>query len=643
MRELIIDSFAGGGGASTGIEMALGVSPDVAINHDATALAMHAVNHPRTRHLDNNIWKVDPDEVEPGRTIGLLWASPDCTHHSKAKGGVPIRHEKRNSRDLGWIVVLWAQKRRPRVIILENVEEWLHWGPLVAGADGALRPCPDRKGETFKAWVRALRRLGYRVEWRELRACDYGAPTIRKRLYVIARCDGAPIVWPKPTHGGPADPDVIAGRKHAWRTAAEIIDWSLPCPSIFLTPAEAKAIGCRRPLADATMARIAKGVRRYVLESASPFIVRFMGQMSGVSIDTPAPTVTANSYVKKPGGAAPMGLVTPFLAPITHTGAPRTHAADEPLRTVTTAQRGEHALVAPFLVPRYGERPGQEPRSMPLDRPAPVVVPTGNGGSLVAPILSAYYGAGEGDTVRAADPGEPLRTQTTENRHAVVAAHLMTMRNADQPCSGADEPARTVTAGGARATLVAAFLAQNNYQEPGHDAREPVSTIVSKGCTQSVVSAHLLNMKGADRRDGAVYEPAPTQCAGGTHAALVAALLTTYYGTDQDPDLAEPLHTATTKPRFGLVTVTIEGQPYVVTDIGLRMLTPRELFRAQGFPESYVIDRRADGTSITKTDQVRMCGNSVCPPVAAALVGANYQVREVVPEAPAAFAMQAAE
>ncbi|NEV79290.1 DNA methyltransferase [Rhodopseudomonas sp. BR0C11] len=641
MRELIIDNFAGGGGASTGIEMALGVSPDYAINHDAVALAMHAANHPSTVHLQNNVWKVDPDAIEG--PIGLAWFSPDCKHFSKAKGGKPV---EKGIRDLAWVVVRWARRRAggPRVIILENVEEFSTWGPL--GADG--RPCPERKGKTFKRWVSELRRLGYKVEWRELRACDYGAPTIRKRLFLIARRDGEPIIWPKPTHAAPESDGVRSGALQPWRTAAEIIDWSLPCPSIFDTAEEIMAkhgLRAQRPLQPATLARIAKGVKRYVLDAAKPFIV-----------------------------------------PITHTtSGDRVHSVDDPLRTITTARGGEQALVTPFAVPRYGERDGQEPRTRSLQEPMPVVVPTGNGASLiaphltkfrensvgapldepaptvtansfikrpggaapigvVAPVLSAYYGKGEGEDVRAAQLGEPLRTQTTENRHALVAPHLMTMRNAGKPFNGADQPAHTVTAGGAHMHLVAAFLAQHNYLEPGHDARTPLSTVVAKGSTQGVVAANLLRQFGTGV-GSSLDEPARTVMAdGGGKTQLSAAFLQKYYGADQDPRLEEPLHTATAKARFGVVTVTIDGEPYVITDIGMRMLTPRELFRAQGFPDSYVIDRGADGSPITKTQQVAKCGNSVCPPMAAALVKANMDLRVIAEEQTSVeFFLEAAE
>jgi DNA (cytosine-5)-methyltransferase 1 len=553
-RELIIDSFAGGGGASTGIEMALGRSPDIAINHDAEALRLHERNHPTTRHIRHDIWKVDPMTECGGRPVGLLWASPDCKHFSKAKGGVP---REKGIRDLAWVVIRWAEQVRPRVIILENVEEFQTWGPLTA--DG--QPDPDRKGDTFRRWVGELARLGYRAEWRELRACDFGAPTIRKRFFLVARCDRRPIVWPAPTHCAPEkllrdgygrvdDPDYSPVPLRPWRTAAEIIDWSLPCPSIFLTREEARAIGANRPLADATMARIAKGVQRYVLKAAKPFVVRFMGSMGGMDIDAPLPTVTANSFIKRPGGAAPLGVAVPFLSPITHSGAPRTHGADEPVRTITTAHRGEHAVIAAHIQRQYTRSVG----------------------------------------------------------------------------SDVDEPIGTTTAGGGgKSAVVAAFLAQHNLGMVGHDVCDPVSTLTGKGCQQAVVevSAGLIDLHGSDRRQRDVADPAPTVTAGGNHQAEVRAFLIKYFGAaEHGQDCGDPLHTVTAKPRFGLVT--IEGLPYEIVDIGMRMLTPRELYRAQGFPDGYVIDEGADGRTLTKTAQVRMCGNSVSPPVAAALVAANY-------------------
>ena len=609
--ELIVDSFAGGGGASTGIEMALGRSPDYAINHDAEALALHAANHSETVHLSKNIYKVDPMDVVGRRKVGLLWASPDCKHFSKAKGGAPV---KREIRDLAWTVVLWAERVRPRVIILENVEEFQTWGPLVETAKGIF-PCPDRKGETFNEWIGALRKHGYKVEWKELRACDYGAPTTRKRLFLIARCDGKKIVWPEPTHG--------PGRLPYHTAASHVIDWSIPCLSIFDTTEEIMAkFGVRaiRPLAENTMARIAKGVKRYVLDAAKPFIIKFQTGAVGSDIEDPLPTVTANSFIKRPGGAAPVGLVMPHLMTMRNAGKPY-NEADKPTHTVTAGGAGL-SLVAPVLA-GVGGRAGQSrPRS--ADEPcatgttkadtvlvAPILSSAQHGGShraadephrtiaasdkdqnqVIAAHLSRYYGEGEGSNDRSSDPMDPVNTVVTSNRHA----------------------------------LVAAFLAQHNTDMVGHHPETPLSTIVQKGCTQAVISAGLMNMKGSDRRMSDVEQPAPTVTADGTHQAEVRAFLMKYYGVDQDPSLEEPLSTVTTKDRFGIVTV--EGEPYQIVDIGMRMLTPRELFKAQGFPADYEIETGvfADGTrrALTKTAQVRMCGNSVCPPIAAALVSAN--------------------
>lgn len=548
-EELIVDSFAGGGGASTGIEMALGRSPDFAINHDAQALALHRLNHPGTVHLNSNIYHVDPRDVVGRRKVGLLWASPDCKDFSKAKGGTPVR---KHIRGLAWTVVLWIERARPRVIILENVEEFQQWGPVIDGPKGPM-PDPDRRGETFKEWTAAIRKHGYKVDWRELRACDYGAPTSRKRLFLIARCDGQPIVWPEPTHGDPADPDVIAGRKLPWRTAAEIIDWSQPCPSIFDTAEEIwEKFGVRavRPLADNTEARIYKGYERYVANAAKPYIV------------------TCNHGGD---GFRGQGLETPF-----HT---------------VTAARDAHGLVVPHL-----------------------------------------SAAQHGGSMREADA--PMRTiaASVKDQHQLVAAHLMTMRNAGKPFNEVDKPTHTITAGGAGLSLVetkiekvAAFLAQHNTGMVGHSLDRPLSTILQRGTQQAVVSAGLLNQKGTAQANVSIHSPLPTICAGAVHAAEVRAFLMKYYGADQDPRLEEPLATITTKDRFGLVTV--EGVDYQVVDIGMRMLTPRELFKAQGSPDDYRIDAGmfADGQirTLTKTAQVRMCGNSVCPPIAAALVAAN--------------------
>lgn len=665
---LIVDSFAGGGGASTGIEMALGRSPDIAINHNPDALALHAANHPETHHLSENVYRVDPLDHLKGKHIGLAWFSPDCKHFSKAKGGKPV---ERNIRDLCWIIPGWIERiqksgGRVDVVIMENVEEFKDYGPLVA-TDRGLMPDPERRGENFEKWCKKLRRLGGKIEFRELRACDYGAPTIRKRLFVIIRFDGKPIVWPESTHGAPSDPDVIAGRKLPWRTAAEIIDWSLPCPSIFDTSDEIMAkFGLRaiRPLADATMARVARGTKRYVLDAARPFLVqtgygerkgqeprcmdreaplgtviaggvkhavvspsltRFNTGATGSAMDEPVSTITANSYIKKPGGAAPLGLIAPSLSAFYGSGAggkDRSASAEEPVRVVTTENR--HAVVAPVLT--YAQQGGAN-RSV-------------------------------------QDPHHTI-TASKKDQNSIIMPSLVSMKGRDRRHSAADAPHPTVLAGGGHSAVVSTFVAQHNNDSrriggvnPGRAMDEPVSTVTSTGAQQGVVSAFVSRQFGASIGHG-VDEPSATVTAGVNKSALVAPHLHAYYGSDQDTPENEPFHTITTKPRFShveaaisappftegqhararevaaflrsygfwdereFVTLTIGEAEFVIVDIGMRMLIPRELYSAQGFPVDYKIDADADGRPFPKNVQVSCVGNSVSPPVAAALVAAN--------------------
>lgn len=531
---LVIDNFAGGGGASTGIELGLGRPVDIAVNHDPEAVAMHDINHPHTKHFCESVWEVDPRVVVGGRPVDLCWFSPDCKHFSKAKGGAPVKKEIRG---LAWVAIRYAATVKPKVIMLENVEEFVTWGPLAT--DG--RPCPKNKGRTFSSFVNALRRLGYQVDWRELRACDYGAPTIRKRLFLIARCDGQPIVWPEPTHGDPASEAVKAKRLKPWRTAAEIIDWSLPCPSIF---------DRKKPLAEATMRRIARGIQRYVLNSADPFLVKVnhgYDYFRGQPLDEPLQTITSKLGT---------GIVVPTLAPamiVNTTGHPGARA-DEPLRTVTTG--GHHALIAPTLIQvGYGERKGQAPRVPGLDKPLGTCVAGGNKHALVAAFLAKHYGGNE-------TPGwpleKPISTLTTQDHHHLVTSRLVKLRN---NCIG-------------------------------QDLREPIHTLTTGG-----------------------------------HMGEVRAFLLKYYGTADGQQLQDPLHTVTTKDRHALVMV--KGEPYQIVDIGMRMLEPHELFAAQGFPADYIHDRTAGGKKLSKAAQVRMCGNSVCPPVAAALVRANLSAQQL--------------
>lgn len=455
-RELICDSYAGGGGASLGISWATGREVDIAINHDPEAIAMHMANHPYTKHYCEDVWDVDPREVTQGRPVALFWLSPDCKHFSKAKGGRPV---EKNIRGLAWVALRWAATVKPRVIMLENVEEFKTWGPLTK--DGY--PDPTQKGRTFNTFINALKRQGYQVDFRELRACDYGAPTSRKRFFMIARRDGQPIVWPEPTHGEPNSEAVRSGRLLPWRTAAEIIDWSLPCPSIF---------DRKKPLAENTMKRIARGIQKFVIDNPNPFIVRVNYSGSNHhycnTIDEPLPTITAKNG---------WGLVAPFLA--------QYHSYDDSAR-------------------------GQE-----LTRPL-LTLDTSNRYALVAAFVTKFYKTGIGQRV-----DEPLHTITTS---------------------------------------------------PGHFGE-------------------------------------------------VRAFLMKYYGTGVGQELSEPLGTITSRDRFGLVTV--QGIDYQIIDIGMRMLEPRELFNAQGFPEDYIIEFDYQGHRYPKSAQVARCGNSVSPVMPAALIRAN--------------------
>jgi DNA (cytosine-5)-methyltransferase 1 len=541
-NEIVVDLFAGGGGASTGIEQAIGRAVDVAINHDPEAISLHTANHPQTQHFCSDVFEVNPVAATGGRPVGLLWASPDCKHFSKAKGGKPV---SKKIRSLAWVVVKWAKAVRPRMIFLENVEEFQTWGPLTTDN----LPCPLRKGDTFRLWKRSLEKLGYVVEHRELRACDYGTPTIRKRLFLVARRDGQPIVWPEPTHGAPGSLAVKAKKLKPWRTAAECIDWSIPAPSIFER---------KKPLAEATCRRIAKGIMRYVVEAKEPFIVN-----------------VANSKTTGRG--------------------PNTWTGDEPLRTITSAPG--FALVSPTLIQTgYGERDGQAPRALDIGKPLGTLVGTQKH-ALVSAFLAKHYTG-----VVGSDLADPLGTITCSDHHSLVTANLIHMGHGEG-------------AGGGK-----------RFSHGIRDVGQPLNTITASGVTAAIVTSNLIKLRG-DNVGSGMDEPLHTVSAQGTHHAEVRAFLVAYYGVDQDPAMREPMHTVTTKDRFGLVT--IHGTEYAIVDIGLRMLTPRELYTAQGFPASYQINHGADGVPLTKTAQVRMCGNSVCPPLSRAIARANYSEQNI--------------
>lgn len=541
--ELLVDNFAGGGGASTGIELATGYSVDIAINHDPEAIKMHKANHPNTKHYCENVWAVDPVKACNGHPVGLAWFSPDCKHFSKAKGGKP---KDKNIRGLAWVACRWAGLVRPRVIMLENVEEFKTWGPLNRGH----HPIKAKQGETFQKFVQQLTDLGYEVQFRELIAADYGAPTMRKRFFMIARCDGKPIVWPEPTHA-PADSEAVkAGLLKPYVGAYTQLDFSLPCPSIFDSSEEIKekyGIRAVRPLAPKTMERIARGLKKFVLDNPEPFIVPIgYGERKGQAprvhdIEKPLPTIV---------GSGKHYLCEPYMVQIGQTGFTKDRSKDvkEPLTTIVS--KNEHCLISPTLIQYHSETAQGEVRGQTIEDPI-MTVDGSNRYGLVTSFIQKYYGGnyqGNGSDIK-----EPLHTITTLERNAMCAVNLIQMNN---HCDGRD-----------------------------------------------------------------VKEPIPTITAGDGHFGEVRAFLIKYYGQGTGQDIKAPLDTVTAQDRFGLVT--INGVDYQIVDIGLRMLEPRELYGCQGFPEDYIIDHDYTGKTYPRSEQVRRCGNAVCPPIPAALVRAN--------------------
>lgn len=601
-QELVVDLFAGGGGASTGIARAYR-EPDVAVNHNAIAIAVHRANHPHTEHYQADVFEVDPLAATRGRPVGLLWASPDCRHHSKAKGKAP---RSKRIRGLAWVVVRWALATSPRVIEMENVEEFVNWCPL----DDTGSAIAERKGETFRAFIAAMttglaadhpamaeiveflgasapvaalvRGLGYTADWREIRACDKGAPTIRKRLVVKFRRDGKAITWSADTHGAPDSKGVATGKLKPYRTAAECIDFNLPARSIF---------GRKKPLAANTLKRIAKGMWRYVLNCPQPFIVTNTTGHPGARISEPLRTITTGGHHM---------LVTPYLTEHANSSSQRVLPADEPLRTQVAQVKGGHfSLVAPTLVQTgYGEREGQEPRAL--------------------------------------DIGKPLGTVMAGGvKHALVAAHITAF---GQNAKGSDlrEPMQTALAGATRYGVISSFLEQANggfYDGDGRDVRDPVSTICASGANQRLVSAYLVKYYGEGGQWQGCDEPMHTvptkdrmgliQCVQVPADTLAPEL------RERAKAVADFLHEYLPEHFPDPAGMVLLGG-YVLADITLRMLVPRELARAQGFPDSYIIDRglfeTAPGSGeyewrqVTKTDQVRLIGNSVCPDMAAAEV-----------------------
>ena len=501
--ELIVDNFAGGGGASTGIEMATGYSVDIAINHDPEAIRMHKTNHPNTKHYCESVWNVDPVKACGGHPVALAWFSPDCKHFSKAKGGKP---KDKNIRGLAWVACRWAGLVRPRVIMLENVEEFKTWGPL----NRSHRPIKKKQGATFRQFVKQLNQLGYEVEFRELVAADYGAPTMRKRFFMIARCDGNPIIWPEPTHGAADSREVAEGRLKPYVGAYTQIDFTRPCPSIFDTSEEIKkkyGIRAVRPLAENTMKRIAKGLQKFVLDNPEPFIIQ-----------------------------------------CNHSGERRTQDIREPMPTITTGNR--NFAISATLIQYHSETATKE--------------------------------------VRGQNIQDPIMTVDASNRYGLVTSFL-------HKCY------------------------DGGYRGAGDSIENPLPAVTAWD-HNSLITANLIQMNNhCDGRD--IRQPIPTITAGDGHFGEIRAFLVKYYGQGTGQDVRDPLDTVTTHDRFGLVT--IQGVDYQIVDIGLRMLEPQELYGCQGFPDDYIIDRDYMGKTYPRSEQVKRCGNAVCPPIPAALVRAN--------------------
>lgn len=638
---LVADLFAGGGGTSEGLARALGRDPDIAINHDPEALAMHAANHPGTKHLLNDITRVLPLEATGGLPVDILHASPDCTHFSKAKGAKP---RTQFIRDLAWVVIRWAEDTRPMLITLENVEEFLTWGPL----DQQGYPIKSHAGDTFRAWVKRLKRLGYKVSWRLLRACDYGAPTIRRRLFVVARRDGRSPVWPKPTHGAPDSPAVLAGRLKPWRTAAECIDWSIQSQSIF---------DRKKPLATNTQRRIAEGLRRYVIHAATPFLVSYYGpkkenDFRGQALDRPLPTQTTENRFGLVSPVVSGAIVNPNHVAKDYTPF-RGHSIQEPLRSITKSPG--FALATAHAVPfvqhvQHSTAPGGV---MPADEPLRTITAQPKGGGLAvvsAACVAKHYGGVVGHGMR-----QPLGTVTTVDHHSLVTANMIKMRGLNVG-SPADEPLRTISAQGQHHALVSCLTKYYGKSDcSGID--EPVHTLTSKE-HMALASAYMVQTGYGERKGQAprcldINKPLGTVVAGAVKHALASACMVKYYGTALAAPMSDPMHTITAKARMGLVSAETDSEPgryeqvrswlrewdvigpddeaeityngivYRLTDICMRMLAPRELYTAQGFRPDYIISPAVNGKPLSKTAQVRMCGNSVPPQFIEALVGSN--------------------
>ena len=581
LKEIIVDNFAGGGGASTGIEMEVGRSVDIAINYDIQAIRMHMANHPDTEHYCESVWDIDPLKVCRGNPVGLAWFSPDCKHFSKAKGDKP---KDKAIRGLAWVALRWAGLVRPRVIMLENVEEFQSWGPL----NRRHRPIKSKKGYTFNKFIQQLENLGYVVEFKELVAADYGAPTMRKRFFMIARCDRLPIIWPERTHAPTGSKEVHAGICKPYVGAYTQIDFDMPCPSIFETSKEIKekyGICAKRPLAENTMKRIARGMQKFVINNNDPFIIQV--NHSGADwhrskdIKEPLPTITSRHG---------FGFATPYITQIGQTGFTenRSKPMETPLTTIVS--KNEHCLIAPTLIQYHSETNKGGVRGQELQDPI-MTVDSSNRYGLVSAFIQKYFDGG----YKGAGSGlaDPLHKVTSIDKNSLCTAHIVKMKG-NNIGQNPKTPLQTITAGGQhygeiRAVmepLNTSFIVQQQGKSIGKDLREPLNTMT-----------------------------------GVNHMAEVRAFLIKYYGQGTGQDIKKPLDTVTANDRFGLVQ--IQGVDYAIVDIGLRMLEPKELYGCQGFPEDYIIDRDHEGKSYSKAEQVMKCGNAVPPPFAAALVKSN--------------------
>lgn len=595
VKELIIDSFAGGGGASLGIKWATGRCPDIAINHNLAAIKMHEANHPDTLHLHEDVWSADLEEIIAGRPVGLLWASPDCTHFSRAKGDTPVKNEIRG---LAQVITKWARQFKPRVIILENVREFTTWGPLCPkwtcrscrwkGVEGqtilkrvrrrcprcdslrvsqveGLFPDPEKRGLLFNRWVSRLKSFGYDVEYKELNGADYGAPTNRKRLFVVARCDGYEINWPKPTHASPAK--LVAGQQRH-RTAAECIDWDIPCPSIFDRDP---------PLVEKTMRRIAMGTKRYVLDAAEPFLVVVNhggDHFRGGSLLNPAPTVTKSHSA---------GVVVPQVAPLimdVEHGSDlwRGRGVDVPMSTIMAQPKGgKHALVAAFMAQHNGGMVGN-----PADKPLATITQRGTQSQIVTAFMARHFGNSVGQSLE-----QPAPTELNIPHSYLVAG-----------------------------SLVQTGYGEREGQAPrALDINKPLGTVVAGGTKAGLVAANLVHANHGDKQWSSLEDPMRT-ITSANHAYLVSAFLLKWYGTGIQKNVLSPMDTITKKDRFSLIVVYISGVPFIIYDIGMRMLQPHELALAQGFPRDYILLG-------SKVNKVARIGNSVVPQVAEAVVRAN--------------------